>query len=221
MTQDGSCVFVFDTETTGLLKDRPFLVSIAYQVYTVHSCWDEEEQKQNHMVSLVHKAYYIIKPPTSTYEIPPESTKVHKIDTATAQKYGITYATLINHLKKVFSTYSITTLIAHNIKFDIGVLSINLYRMKQDNPDVVNLLDTIGNIDIYCTQEAGTPITKLAFKNTRVNYRPPTVPRYKFPRLCELYHHYFKSKFMEHCAESDATACARCYFKMVYDVDIE
>lgn len=221
MTRNENCVFVFDTETTGFLKDRPYLVSIAYQVYAVNPYWNEQEQQNAHRISLVHKAYYIIKPPSSTYEIPPESTKVHHIDTITARTYGVTYATLVNQLKKVFNTYNITTLVAHNIKFDIGVLSMNLDRLRHDNLDAIKLLDTMGNIDIHCTQETGTPITKLAFKNTKTYTRPSKTPRYKFPKLCELYHHYFKSQFMEHCAESDTTACARCYFKMMYDVDIE
>lgn len=222
------CVFVFDTETTGFLKSRPYLVSIAYQVYAVHSYQDEGTTGDGEKkIILLHKAYYIIKPPTDTYEIPPESTNVHKITTEIARTYGITYKTLVTQLRKVFNTFNIDTMVAHNIKFDIGVLSINLDRLRTTNQEAVALLDKIGNIEIYCTQEEGTPITKLEFKNNRYttsNHRSssstPAVKKYKYPKLCELYSHYFEDKFDEHCAESDTMACARCYFKMVYDIDI-
>lgn len=226
-------VFVFDTETTGLLKDRPYLVSIAYQVYAVYpattnastNASTENTENTNATVMLLHKAYYIIKPPNDTYEIPPESTKVHKITTEHARTHGITYSHFINQLKKVFTTYNIQTIVAHNIRFDMGVLSLNLRRMRKVNGLVDELLETIGNIDIFCTQEGGTSVTKLEMKYKRPKttlFPSSATKKYKFPKLCELYTHYFGGAvFNAHCADSDTSACARCYFKMVYGLDIE
>jgi len=151
-SSDTKCVFVFDTETTGLLKNRPFIVSIAYQIYS----------KSESNVSLVHKGYHVIKPPTDTYEIPVEAIRVHNITTKFARKYGITYKSLAKELHRVFTTYDIGTIVAHNMQFDMGVLSLNLNRIIRSsvggdhNTDyITELLTILGNSDFYCTQEEG------------------------------------------------------------------
>lgn len=205
-------VMIFDTETTGFLKSKPYIVSICYFIYAITSNDNETT------VNLLHKAYYIVKPHNDAYEIPKESTNVHGITTKFARTNGITNECLVQRLHEIFDSYHIDEIVAHNLEFDIGVLSLQLNRFDKGDQNGHFLLDKIGDIDGFCTCHSGSDITKIEFKSKFKTSKH----KYKIPKLKELFIFYFpNNKFEEHNAESDTYACARCYFKMRYDIDID
>ena len=193
---------IFDVETTGFLKSKPYIVSIAYNVY---------ELEQNKVTLLLEK-YSIVKPPTDTYNFPEESVAIHGITTKYARENGITIQEVISDLHKLFDTYSIDTIIAHNISFDVGALSIQLHRYD-DHP--VQLMDKIYNIKSYCTMKETTNMVNIKKENSLG--RKYT----KYPKLIELYQYLFPNEtFEEHNAKCDVDACAKCYFKVAHNITL-
>jgi DNA polymerase III epsilon subunit-like protein len=195
---------VLDVETTGLLKSKPYLVSIAYNVYSLSN--------SSGIVNLILESYDVVKPPHADFVYTEESVAVHGITSHHAHTYGIPIQQVIAKLHHVFDTYKIDTLIAHNILFDIGVLSLQLNRY--DTSDV-KLTKKIFYIKSFCTMEESTNLLKIKKKHhSSRSY-------FKFPKLIELYQFLFPTEtFEQHNAKYDVQACARCYFKLVHRIDI-
>ena len=197
---------VFDTETTGLLPSNPYIVSIAWKVYVV---------EPNNDLAMIHSSYYIVKVPENVI-IPDESIAIHNISTERSREYGIEISKVIEKLNEVFNTWTFEALVAHNIKFDINVLILELKR--QQNNISNSLAVSIQNTDLLCTCILGKDIAKIPRVN---NYRQNQFKNYKLPKLVELHKHYFNNTdFTQHNAEGDTFACARCFFKMKYNKDI-
>ena len=198
---------VFDVETTGLIKSKPYIVSIALKVFEV---LENTDKKPN--IKEVYDMYHIVKPPDDKYEIPIESTNVHGITTDEARNMGVSIEDVINELHKIHDVYKIDTIVAHNIAFDIGVLSLQVYRFDKN---VVTFNDKIHDLIPYCTMKNSKELLKLE-ANTKTGR-----VLYKYPKLNELYEHFFPNeKYDEHNAKADVIACARCFFKMKYNTDI-
>ena len=196
---------VFDTETTGLLPSNPHLVSIAYKVFVTETIAGETK------IAMIHSAYFIAKVPLDV-EIPDESAAIHKITTERSQNYGIDISTIIDRLHEVFQMWPISMIVAHNTKFDINVLVLELKRLR--NKTSTLLLSHLQNIDLFCTCMSGKQVTKIERVRGRQVY-------YKLPKLVELHEYYFgNDTFTQHNAEGDTFACARCFFKMQYNKDI-
>jgi DNA polymerase III epsilon subunit-like protein len=190
-------IMIFDLETTGFIESKPYIVSIAYDLY------DEKD------MTLVDEYYSVVKPPTDTYEIPQESVNVHGITTEYARANGISILVILKQLHEVFDTHSITKIIAHNIKFDIGVLSIQLNRFDCGDQYGKKLKEKMFNIEGYCTM-----MNSIEMVNIQVTTK--TGRKYKkFPKLIELYKHLFDGEFNAHNARDDVKACSRCYIKMM------
>jgi len=205
----------FDVETTGLLYSKPYLVSIAYNVYEL----DDDNCKQ-----LVHEYYKVIQPPTDDYIFPKESVAVHGITTEYAKETGVPIQEILNDLHTLFDTYTINTIIAHNIEFDIKALSMQMNRYDKKkmrkNPDDIALSEKMYNIKTYCTMKENVEITKLySVTNTLVGNKRKFPNKFKYPKLVELYDHLFPGEtFIQHNAKHDMEACAKCYFKIVHDL---
>lgn len=199
-------ILVFDTETTGLIPKKgpgldnyyPYnnlqkyeecrLVSICWKVYT------------NDGTLLISK-YYIIKPRDFMIDNTSISTKIHGITHEISQD-GVDIKEMFANLE--LDIKDVTLLVAHNVIFDINILSSELYRYNQ-----TTLLDRIQATDTYCTCRKGELITKI---------KPFGWKTYKIPKLIELYEHLFNEKFIgEHNADADTAACARCFFEMIKD----
>lgn len=202
---------IFDVETTGLIKSKPYIVSIAVKLFDVKK-YKTKTGDRRIVVKEVYDMYHIVKPPKEGYEIPIESSNIHGITTKIAQTQGRPIEEILSELHDMQDRFQIHTIVAHNIEFDIGVLSMQVYRFDK-RPVTFN--DKIYYLTPYCTMQESTNLLKL--KTTSKFGRT----YFKYPRLKQLYEHFFPNEnFEEHNAKADVEACARCFFKLKYDIDI-
>jgi DNA polymerase III epsilon subunit-like protein len=183
--------FFFDTETTGLpirkgnkiasyknleQYDSARIVSISWII------------TQNQKV--VGQAYYVIKP--DGFTVPQESTNIHGISHEEAMATGCSIQTVFDQLKATLPNCS--TLVAHNISFDINVLKSELHRYQQ-----TDILDILEPKHLVCTMRKGKEVLK-----TRV-----------FPKLGALYKGLYNEEIENaHNAQYDTLYCYKCYIKM-------
>lgn len=183
-------ILIFDTETTGLgprnvhptsenfrLWDRCRIVEIAWELF------DTNHQK-------IDQKSLLIQP--NGYVIPESATKIHGISQTEAYTNGVLFGNVVNELALILP--SVTRIIAHNISFDVPVLSAELYRHNRS--DLVEILNEIEKI---CTMKRGTK------------------PYKKWPKLGELYKEYFnilpENVYGDlHRADVDVRCCADIYF---------
>ena len=184
---------IFDTETTGLpkrwdapisdLNNWPRVVQLAWQLH------DEDG-------SLVSDKTYVIKP--VDFDIPFESEKVHGISTLLATQIGEKIQTVFSEFLKDLSSASY--IVGHNLKFDINVVSSELYRLDIEN-QLLNkkVLDT-------CTENTAN-VCKLPGGKSG---------KFKFPTLVELYENLFNKQFENaHNASADVEANAMVFFELI------
>ena len=184
---------IFDTETTGLpkrwdapisdLNNWPRVVQLAWQLH------DEDG-------SLVSNKTYVIKP--VDFDIPFESEKVHGISTLLATQIGEKIQTVFGEFLKDLSSASY--IVGHNLKFDINVVSSELYRLDIEN-QLLNkkVLDT-------CTENTAN-VCKLPGGKSG---------KFKFPTLVELYENLFNKQFENaHNASADVEANAMVFFELI------
>lgn len=180
----------FDTETTGLPKNYqaplddfsnwPRLVQLAWSMYDFHG---------NHWDSF----NYIIYP--DGFEIPEESTKIHRISQEMAIKDGVDVKKALAHF--IQEVERSTYIVAHNIDFDEKIVGSELLRAK-----MVNKLESSNKI---CTMKRTADVCRI----------PNGRGGYKWPNLTELYTHLFQKSFSDaHDAQFDVKACAECYFEL-------
>ena len=184
---------IFDTETTGLpkrwdapisdLNNWPRVVQLAWQLH------DEDG-------SLVSNKTFVIKP--VDFDIPFESEKVHGISTLLATQIGEKIQTVFSEFLKDLSSASY--IVGHNLKFDINVVSSELYRLDIEN-QLLNkkVLDT-------CTENTAN-VCKLPGGKSG---------KFKFPTLVELYENLFNKQFENaHNASADVEANAMVFFELI------
>lgn len=156
---------IFDTETTGLPKDKtlppqykkdnwPDLVSICWRVYEGGVC--------------ISNKYHVIKP--DGWKIPAESSQIHGITHAYATEHGTALSDImVRFLSDVHTSHRV---IAHNISFDKQVIfhsmfwRLGMYECSWDS------------LSEICTGLLATDEMKLPFRSGR---------GYKMPSLKELY----------------------------------
>jgi len=160
-------LLIFDTETTGLPRDKtmpanlaaenwPDLVSLSWKVYTDGVCTSTNS--------------YLILP--QGWEIPLEATKIHGISHEKACSDGVRLSTALDAFCKDVATCSVV--MAHNLSFDKQVI-LNALRWR--------LFRTWVNwspLADVCTGILSTNELKLSFSGR--NYGS-----YKMPSLKELY----------------------------------
>jgi hypothetical protein len=162
-------LLIFDTETTGLPKDRnkqaikepnnwPHIVSISWVIL------DVETNK------LESRNSFTVKP--VGWDIPPDSTKIHGISHDHAIKVG----TPLVEVLRVFSVQKYDYLVAHNVEFDFNVL-MNAYRWDLG----VEINDT--QYRRKCTMRLSVDLCRL-----------PGEWGNRWPKLSELYEFAFKRK---------------------------
>lgn len=184
-------ILVLDCETTGLpitkgfdkyypvtqtkFYDRSRVIEIAYIIYSANS------KKIKHVSSLIKPIDFTI-----------DNTHIHGISNDIANREGIDISNaLINLYNDLKNT---DTIIAHNINFDINVISAECYRQK-----LGYIADSISAKKKECTMKVGQKFMNV----------------YKYPKLIELYEYLFnRSIIQEHRALSDVKYCAQCYFEM-------
>jgi DNA polymerase-3 subunit epsilon len=187
-------ILFFDTETTGLFQDRlpvdhpdqPCVVQLAAEL-----C-DE-------MGAPVAGFNFIVDP---GIDIPTGASNVHGITTEKAKDLGVTQEFAINAFSHLYHRADVV--VAHNIKFDRGVMETAIARHYGRVRPLTKKL--------FCTMEAATPI---------VNF-PPTermmaagITKPKPPRLEECIRHFFGEELDgAHDAMIDVAACRRVYFHL-------
>ena len=108
-------LLIFDTETTGLPKNRntpaeylkdnwPHMVSIGWMLY------------DSNIKQVIDVDYFVIKP--QNWTVPLESSSIHGITQAIAEKDGQNLETILNK----FIQIDCDAIVAHNMDFDYNVL---------------------------------------------------------------------------------------------------
>lgn len=191
----------FDVETTGLPIRKGFN---QYHSYTDTHAYDTCRIVQLAFAScdtsgnIIQTHNYIIKP-KDWPSIDPQALELHGITTKSAEENGTDFEEIVPILRQSLQNSSM--IVAHNAEFDKHVLASECYRRG-----FMDVAKTIINMKTYCTMYYGAPITKLS---------PVRYGRYKYPKLSELYKHYFGTGFEgEHNAMNDVKACLACYTKM-------
>lgn len=181
-------VFIFDTETTGLIPRGVMpsesekwnvcrIVQIAWEIY------DQVTQE------LIARESYIIRP--DGFEVPQRVAEIHGITTERALEEGVDIHVVFHALRERMSSFD--TVVAHNIAFDDKVLLSELFRYDQH--DLVS---------------AWTAKKKVCTMLMGANGK-------KWPKLIELYQRLFGEEdpgVTLHRADADVAICAKCYFKM-------
>jgi len=180
---------VFDTETTGLPRNRyapttdpdnwPRLVQLAWALF------DEEEQE-------VESRDMIIKP--DDFTIPREATEIHGITTERAMEEGIPLREALLDFSSLLELTDIS--VAHNIDFDAKIIEAEFIRE--------NIPNNLSAIPKICTMKRSTAFCGI-----------PTQYGYKWPKLSELHLKLFDTPFEgAHDAKEDVQACANCFFEL-------
>jgi DNA polymerase-3 subunit alpha len=181
-------VMVIDTETSGLPSKRNVnpsdyhaydtcrMVQVAWGIYT-------------HDGNLVSEECYMVKP--DDFIIPNEVIRIHGITNEEAMECGLPINEVLNKLHTSLAT--VQTIVAHNIKFDEGVVLAELYRAH-----------AVDNANMWlskardCTMLMGSE------------------PGKKWCKLVDLYRRLFECEPEGnlHRADVDVRACARVYFEL-------
>lgn len=183
--------FFFDTETTGFPERSgnrlppPKSLDKYDSARIVSISWIVTRQQR-----VVSQAYYVVRP--DGFVVPPESTAIHGITHEEAMSTGCPIATVFDTLKEALD--GVATMVAHNIDFDIRVLTSELIRAGRE--DLVSLVDGMHHV---CTMKKGREVTK----------------KRAYPKLADLYRALYGEE-MEgaHNAQYDTYYCFKCYTKM-------
>lgn len=188
----------FDTETTGLPKDRNKSASEGPNNWPepVSISWAVTDGPK-----IIRAKSYLIKP--QGWQIPADSIKIHGITQQMAEADGIE----LRYVMKEFirDLLQVDIIIAHNIEFDKNVISAAaLYHCPED-------VALKWPAHEFCTCENSRAICKLpTFKPTRSGI-------YKAPKLTELYVHAFKTPPPEiflHTSLGDVLVLVATFFRL-------
>jgi DNA polymerase-3 subunit alpha len=181
-------VMVIDTETSGLpskrnanpsdfhVYDTCRMVQVAWGIYTNDG-------------NLVSEECYMVRP--DDFIIPNEVIRIHGITNEEAMENGLLINDVLNKLHAALGT--VQTIVAHNIKFDEGVVVSELYRAN-----AVAIANTWLSKARDCTMLMGSE------------------PGKKWCKLVDLYQKLFECEpeGTLHRADVDVRACARVYFEL-------
>jgi len=135
---------------------------------------------------------HLIKP--TGFNIARGAFDVHGISKEEADTNGVALKPVLDSFLK--DVASATTVIAHNIEFDIKVVGAECVRNRISNP--------IRQKKMRCTM-------KEAAQHCGI----PSKRGFKWPRLTELHKKLFNADFANvHDASSDCLACMRCFFEL-------
>jgi DNA polymerase III epsilon subunit-like protein len=183
--------FFFDTETTGLPErsgnryasykklekyDKSRIVSISWIVTQQHK--------------VVNQSHFIVKP--DGFIISEESIRIHGITNEFANENGCEIRNVFETLKSILPNCS--TLIAHNIDFDINILQSELYRYGY-----IDIVEEIGKKNKVCTMKKGKDVMKSR----------------AYPKLGALYQFLYGDQIQNaHDSQYDTYYCYKCYISM-------
>ena len=137
------------------------------------------------------------------FEINPEVPHVFTVDQCKTEGVDFNYA-----FSEFYNDFVKSSLIvAHNLEFDIGILKNEL---KVRNMQIYEVFKThLKSKNFQCTMKDSVEICKLKRSEKSLSY--------KFPKLEELYYHYYKSfpEITPHDALNDCYILKMCHDKMI------
>jgi DNA polymerase III epsilon subunit-like protein len=183
----------FDCETTGLPRTRRFSTDdVDGWPRLVQIAWARYDSQGNAEDARCH----IVKP--DGFRIPEDATRIHGITQARALRVGRDLAKVLDEFLKAVEPLG-TTLVAHNLGYDCGVVGAELVRTGKP----LRFLDIHG----ICTMTSTTELCQLP--------RPGGFG-YKWPTLEELHYYVFGYSYEgAHDAVKDIDACARSFFRLI------
>jgi DNA polymerase III epsilon subunit-like protein len=156
---------------------------------------------------------YIIKTPTHVV-ISEESIKLHGITKERALKDGVD----LNYVMDLFCNISYDYIIGHNLEFDVKMLIVEFYRLKQES-DHDKSYDQI--IEYFEKSQHFNSKCFCTMKNTVDICKIQTTRGYKYPKLSELHKHLFSVEPKNlHNSLFDVIITLRCFYKLIYEVDL-
>lgn len=173
----------FDTETTGLHNAR--LVQLGAKL-------TDEDGKTISQLDL------IVRP--DNYIIPRGAAEIHGITTQIAIEKG----EAIGKVMTQFSTMVLqaTTIVAHNIDFDLPIVVSEFQRLQQN--DTIDYLLALPQI---CTMTSTSDFVQASWNDY--------YGEWKWPKLQELYFKLFETHFENaHNAMADVEATIKCFFEL-------
>jgi len=179
----------FDTETSDLPRDFDAPeTDIGNWPRIIQIAWVTGRSLE----TLSPPQFHLIKP--DGFSIAPGASEVHGISTEKAIEDGVPLRPVLDAFLHAVSTA--TTVVAHNIEFDVNVVGAECVRANTKN--------TIRKKDMRCTM-----------KEAAEHCRLPSPHGFKWPRLTELHRILFQSNFENaHDAQEDCLACMRCFFEL-------
>ncbi len=180
-------IFVFDTETTGLVQHKlpashpsqPHLVQYAGLLV------DDDGH-------VLRATSAIVKPPVG---IPEQASRVHGITNELADKFGENIFNILGWHESALRKADLV--VCHNSEFDIKVIEAEVHRALSGQIE-------LPTCEVYCTMKETTNLLKL-----------PGRYGYKWPKLEELYQFLFDEMFSgAHDALEDVRATLRCYLEL-------
>ena len=205
-------LMIFDTETTGLPKDRtvtkdnyhlwPRIVQLSYLIYDT----------DNNDINLIYDK--IVK---VDINISPESVKIHKITNEISNSKGVDIESVI--FMFFHSLSYVDKLVGHNITFDLNMIKAELYRKlatynDNDSKCVHHYLKMLDTINISCTMRENKKLCNIVRTNASGEYL-------KYPTLMELHNHLFNTTPNNlHNSLNDILITLRCLVMINTNKDI-
>lgn len=183
----------FDTETTGMVdwhlptddSSQPDIVQLAALLL------DDDGSERGCFSGIVNPGV----------DIPERIAAIHGITTDISARCGLSPVTALSVFARMMDLA--TTIVAHNIDFDISAIQTMAARHGKGRP-----FSFEGKVR-SCTMKTATPICKIAKPN------PRREDDYKWPKLAECVRIFFGEEFAgAHDALNDVRACARVYFHL-------
>lgn len=180
---------IIDCETTGVPRNYKAPISdSANWPRVVQVAWALYDKEERSLESKVH----LIQP--DGFKIPPDAQRVHNITTERALVEGKKLEDVLREFGTAVEKAEV--IVAHNIKFDVNVISAEYLRLKLQPP--------FANKKRICTMEMTTDFCRI-----------PGQYGFKWPTLSQLYSILFEKSLEEaHDAGADVAACAKCFFEL-------
>lgn len=189
-TLSTSMILFLDTETTGLPPEPPTpttepdawprIVEMGWQTYST----DRQQLARNAL---------LVRP--DGFEIPDEAVDVHGITTQEARDSGKEITTVLKTFKQALE--DVDVIVAHNARFDLGVLLAEFYRAGIDT--------SLADLPVICTMRSAVEFCRHEGTTTG-----------NFPSLGTLYEALTdRSPTREHRAGADVQTLVSCFWKLV------
>lgn len=197
-------VLVFDTETTGLPENQyapitkssnwPYIIQLSYVLYDSNSKTLEIEG--DHIIKIAEDV-----------DLPESSIKIHGITREKSRTEGISITRAMGYFIAAYSTADV--IVAHNIKFDKNMVSVECYRNKINfHPAALR------HRPFHDTMYMGKQLCNIRMQN-----RHTGEIFVKPPKLTELYMKLFDVDAKNlHDSFIDVIVCLRCYAVLCEDI---